>query len=116
MKKYQLFKDLTACFQAALGAFHATEMRTAESWRKSQGVTECAAALFEKTTGQKSLEITPAQERVFKRELLVASGAAGKNPYIGWVTSDDILKARDRIFDDALKAGLVRRAPAKGPA
>jgi hypothetical protein len=111
MANSELFKDLTACFQAAVGAYHTTEMRSVESYRKDRGVITCAAELFEQTTGQKSIEITPSQEKTLKRSLLVAAGPAGKNPWMGGVDAGDIVEARDAIFNNALKAGLIKRAP-----
>lgn len=113
MAKYsEAFKDLTASFQAAIGAFHTTELRHAESYRKDRGVLEVATELFEETTGLKSLEISPAQEKTLKRALLVAAGAAGKNPWLGHVSAEDIIEARDSIFNGALKSGLIKRASA----
>jgi hypothetical protein len=111
MADKQLFKELTACFQAATGAYYATEMRTADSFTTDRGVIRCAAALFEKTTGETSLELTPSQERSLKRALLVVAGPAGKNPYMSGVDPDDVIRMRDRIFDNALKAGLITRGP-----
>jgi len=108
-KNSEVLKDLTASFQAAIGSIYTTEMRNADSNYKDRLVQYVAAQLFEAATGLKSVEVTPSQERSLKRALLVAAGPAGKNPYIGTVEPADIIRARDQIFEKALKSGLIKR-------